>query len=111
MNKSYKWEQIKLKAQQIASDRLGNSLCGESLSMRIAVLMDAMAANPPKLPREEDFSKARECVWGIIAAWDVRMCAKLRNVFPEAFPMAIRTGTLRAYEADDADGTWYITTA
>lgn len=41
-----------------------------------------------------------------IAAWDVRLVGKLRELFPQAFPRALRTKNLVAYLNDNSD--WII---
>jgi len=96
-----KWETVK---QKVARDLYtGIMTRPDSGEIIFATVFDAMEKRRP--PRESIKALA-DAVYDRVMAWDVRCCAKLRELFPNAFPPSLQKGNLSA-EYDEG-GDWVV---
>lgn len=96
-----RWENIKASACKIG-DTFAFGATGYSFPAE--AILDAIAE---RRTLDESLDALRLAIRKRIMAWDVRCAPTLRDLFPNAFPPALRSGPLVAF-MDDA-GDWRIT--
>jgi hypothetical protein len=95
------WEKVKTSACKLATKRIIGPL---GVCIPDAAIMDAISK---RQTLHQSIDELVSSVHNTIMSWDVRCAPKLRELFPNAFPVGLRSGNLSAFMNEAGD--WCIT--